>query len=82
MGDPTYPLFSIFAFIGFVVGLIPMTWHLQSWNSGTCIYMIWASFASLIEFVDSIVWNGSVRNPAPVWCDICAYMFSASYVFV
>ncbi|PSS11042.1 hypothetical protein PHLCEN_2v3338 [Hermanssonia centrifuga] len=26
--------------------------------------------ASLIEFVDSIVWHGNIGNPAPVWCDI------------
>ncbi|EED83593.1 hypothetical fungal pheromone GPCR, STE3-type [Postia placenta Mad-698-R] len=70
MSDPTYPLFSVFAFIGFVAALVPLPWHLQSWNAGTCIYMIWASFASLIEFVDSVVWNGNINNPAPVWCDI------------
>ncbi|KAI0920344.1 hypothetical protein AcV5_010544 [Taiwanofungus camphoratus] len=70
MGDPTYPLFPTFAFLGFVVALVPMAWHLQAWNAGTCIYMIWASFASLIEFVDAVVWNGSTHNIAPVWCDI------------
>ncbi|KAH9919597.1 pheromone A receptor-domain-containing protein [Fomitopsis serialis] len=70
MGDTTYPLFPIFAFLGFVVGLIPIPWHLQGWNAGTCLYMIWVSLASLVVFVDSIVWNGSVSDPAPIWCDI------------
>ncbi|KAI0729144.1 putative fungal pheromone GPCR, STE3-type [Fomitopsis betulina] len=70
MGDPTYPLFTIFAFLGFVVGLIPMPWHLQGWNAGTCLYMIWVSLACLIQFVDSIVWNGNLNNPEPIWCDI------------
>ncbi|RPD76939.1 STE3-domain-containing protein [Lentinus tigrinus ALCF2SS1-7] len=68
--DPTYPLFPIFSFIGVVLGLLPLSWHLQAWNAGTCIYMLWAGLASLVEFVDSIVWYGSLRDVAPVWCDI------------
>ncbi|KAM5538793.1 hypothetical protein V8D89_007515 [Ganoderma adspersum] len=68
--DPTYPLFPIFSFLGFVLALAPIPWHLQAWNAGTCIYMLWASLASLVEFVDSIVWYGSLRDVAPVWCDI------------
>ncbi|KAL6308805.1 putative fungal pheromone GPCR, STE3-type [Sparassis latifolia] len=70
MAASPYPLFSVFAFIGFVVGLIPFSWHIQAWNAGTCVYMIWSSFACLIEFVDSIVWYGNTKNYAPVWCDI------------
>ncbi|KAI8968749.1 STE3-domain-containing protein [Trametes punicea] len=68
--DPTYPLFPIFAFFGFILALVPLPWHFQAWNAGTCIYMLWASLASLVEFVDSIVWNGSLKDVAPVWCDI------------
>ncbi|EGO28761.1 hypothetical protein SERLADRAFT_406185 [Serpula lacrymans var. lacrymans S7.9] len=68
--NPTYPLFPIFAFFGFILVLIPLPWHLQAWNAGTCVYMIWAAVACLIEFVNSVVWNGSALNVAPVWCDI------------
>ncbi|KAF9814625.1 hypothetical protein IEO21_04988 [Rhodonia placenta] len=70
MSDPTYPLFSVCALLGFVAALIPLPWHFQSWNAGTCMYIVWASLASLIEFIDSVVWNGNINNPAPVWCDI------------
>ncbi|KAH9856258.1 STE3-domain-containing protein [Lenzites betulinus] len=68
--DPTYPLLPIFAFLGFIVGLIPLSWHLQAWNAGTCVYMIWASFACLIQFINSIIWKSSLQDVAPVWCDI------------
>ncbi|KAJ7585914.1 fungal pheromone STE3G-protein-coupled receptor [Mycena floridula] len=68
--DPTYPLFPVFAFLGFVLPLIPLTWHFQAWNSGTCYYMVWSSLACLNQFVNSIVWAGNINNPAPVWCDI------------
>ncbi|KZT69398.1 putative fungal pheromone GPCR, STE3-type [Daedalea quercina L-15889] len=70
ISESAYPLFPTFAFFGFVVGLIPLPWHLQGWNAGTCIYMLWVSLASLVEFVDSIVWNANINDPAPVWCDI------------
>ncbi|TDL26939.1 STE3-domain-containing protein [Rickenella mellea] len=68
--DPTYPAFPIFSFIGFVLALVPISWHLQAWNGGTCLYMLWASVACLNYFINSIVWHGNALNPAPVWCDI------------
>ncbi|KAI0682988.1 pheromone A receptor-domain-containing protein [Cerioporus squamosus] len=68
--DPTYPLFPVFAFLGFILALVPLPWHFQAWNAGTCIYMVWASLASLIQFVDSIIWRGNIINSAPIWCDI------------
>ncbi|KIJ08360.1 hypothetical protein PAXINDRAFT_182292 [Paxillus involutus ATCC 200175] len=67
--DP-YPLFPVFAFLGFVLALVPLPWHLQAWNSGTCAYMLWVSLSCLVQFVNSVVWHGNVNNPAPVWCDI------------
>ena len=71
MSDSSYPLFPVVSLLGCVVSFIPLPWHLQAWNAGTCIYMFWAGFASLIQFVNSVVWHGNMENVAPVWCDIC-----------
>ncbi|KAF9025629.1 STE3-like pheromone receptor [Hymenopellis radicata] len=76
--DPTYPLFPIFAFLGFIVVLIPLPWHLQAWNSGTCAFMIWTAVQCLIAFINCVIWYGSVENFAPVWCDISAQLLLAS----
>ncbi|KAH7882764.1 pheromone A receptor-domain-containing protein [Phlebopus sp. FC_14] len=65
-----YPVYPVFAFSGFVLSLIPLPWHLQAWNSGTCYYMIWTALACLNQFINSIVWHRSAINYAPVWCDI------------
>ncbi|KAG5730498.1 hypothetical protein E4T56_gene13650, partial [Termitomyces sp. T112] len=70
MLDPTYPLYPIFTFTGCVLVLIPLPWHLQAWNSGTCFYMIWAALACLNQFVNSVVWANNAINTAPIWCDI------------
>ncbi|KAJ3973664.1 pheromone receptor [Lentinula raphanica] len=70
MANLDYPLFPIFAFFGFFLPLIPLPWHFQAWNSGTCYFMLWASLACLNQFVNSIIWKGNVINSAPVWCDI------------
>nr|AGG68697.1 putative pheromone receptor [Flammulina velutipes]QPK40831.1 putative pheromone receptor [Flammulina velutipes] len=70
MADPTYPLLSVFSFIGFVVSLIPLPWHLQAWNSGTCAFMIWTAALCLVRFINSVIWHGNMDNVAPVWCDI------------
>ena len=77
--DPTYPLYSLLSFLGFLVALIPFSWHLQAWNAGTCAYMFWVSFACLIEFVNSLVWAGNLKNNIPVWCDISNHFSPLHY---
>ena len=37
------------------------------------MYMIWTALNCLVQFVDSIIWNGNTINRAPVWCDFCKY---------
>lgn len=73
MADPSYPAFSIFAFISFIIVLIPLPWHFQSWNSGTCLYMVWTAVGCLNLFVNSIIWHNNIIDWAPIWCDICKY---------
>ncbi|KAI0702581.1 STE3-domain-containing protein [Earliella scabrosa] len=68
--DPTWPAYPIVSFLGFILVLVPLPWHLQAWNSGTCYYMIWTALGCLNEFVNSIVWHNNVLNVAPIWCDI------------
>ncbi|KAL1742319.1 pheromone B alpha 2 receptor [Schizophyllum fasciatum] len=70
MIDPTYPAFPIFAFLGIVCCMVPLPWHLQSWNSGTCFLMIWTAVACLNMFINAVVWKDHSRNVAPVWCEI------------
>ncbi|RDB18297.1 Pheromone B alpha 3 receptor [Hypsizygus marmoreus] len=70
MADPAYPAFSVFSFLGFVLVLIPLPWHFQAWNSGTCLFMIWTAIGSLNLFINSIIWHNNAIDWAPVWCDI------------
>nr|WCD39441.1 Ste3-4 [Ganoderma boninense] len=72
MLNPEYPAFPILSLIGAVLVIIPLPWHFQAWNSGTCLFMIWTSIACLNLGVNAIIWNNNVLNFAPVWCDICA----------
>jgi hypothetical protein len=71
MTDFAYPLFPVFALLGAILPLVPLAWHLQAWNSGTCFYMLWASVICLNQFVNSILWHETAVDFAPVWCDIC-----------
>ncbi|KAJ7051652.1 pheromone A receptor-domain-containing protein [Mycena amicta] len=80
MLDLTYPLFPICAFLGFVMVLVPLPWHLHAWNSGTCFYMMWSSLACLNLFINSVVWADDVINKAPIWCDISIRIIMGSSV--
>nr|AGG68685.1 putative pheromone receptor [Flammulina velutipes]QHW03267.1 putative pheromone receptor protein isoform 5 [Flammulina filiformis] len=77
MTDPTYPLFPICAFLGFVISLVPLPWHLQAWNSGTCAFMIWTATMCLVQFVNAIIWKDNMDNIAPIWCDISTQIILA-----
>ncbi|KAG6329401.1 hypothetical protein ID866_9688 [Astraeus odoratus] len=80
MGDPPNWFFSTCAFIGFVFVTIPLPWHLEAWNTGTCLYMIWTGLGCLNQFINSVVWNSDVINKAPVWCDISTKFIVGSAV--
>ncbi|KAL1937922.1 hypothetical protein VTO73DRAFT_12672 [Trametes versicolor] len=67
---PAYPIFPIVAALGTVLALIPLPWHAEAGNTGTCYFMIWTALGCLNQLVNSIVWAGNVDNVAPIWCDI------------
>ncbi|KZS93803.1 fungal pheromone STE3G-protein-coupled receptor [Sistotremastrum niveocremeum HHB9708] len=56
-------------FCSFIV-LIPLPWHLYSWNGGTCLIMIYASLGLIIRSIDRIIWDDNVKDNRHVWCDI------------
>nr|AWT57989.1 Pheromone receptor [Lentinula edodes] len=68
--DPTFPLYPIFAFLGVVLCVIPLPWHLHAWNSGTCAFMAWVGCFCLVLFINSLIWADNAINSIPVWCDI------------
>jgi pheromone a factor receptor len=79
-----YPneVYTTFAFFGLMFSVIPFAWHLQAWNTGTCLFMFWAGLGCLNAFVNSIVWHHSVINYAPVWCDISSRIIIAISVAI
>ncbi|KAJ7055539.1 STE3-domain-containing protein [Mycena amicta] len=74
-GSPDW-VFQTFAFIGFVLSFIPLPWHLEAWNVGTCLYMIWTGVACLVLFVNSIVWQNNVIDWSPTWCDLSTHFMN------
>ncbi|KAJ3983071.1 pheromone receptor [Lentinula detonsa] len=78
--DPTFPLFPVFAFLAFVLSIIPLSWHMQAWNSGTCAFMIWVGAFCLVEFINSLIWSDNAINSVPVWCDISSQIIAGAGV--
>jgi len=74
MADAPNSVYTVFSFIGFVLCAIPFYWHLEAWNTGTCMYMAWTGIGCLIQCINSIVWNGNMVNRAPVYCDIVTHI--------
>ncbi|EMD35181.1 STE3-like pheromone receptor B mating type [Gelatoporia subvermispora B] len=82
MSDLQYPAYSVLALLSAVIVLIPLPWHLEAWNSGTCLYMIWTSLACLNFGINTIVWHNNALNPTPVWCDISSRIIVAVSVAI
>ncbi|KAI0270658.1 putative fungal pheromone GPCR, STE3-type [Gloeopeniophorella convolvens] len=76
------PVFPVCALLGAVLVAIPLPWHLEAWNSGTCYFMIWTSVACLNQFVNSMIWRNNALNVAPVWCDISTRIMIGSSVAI
>ncbi|KAJ7622027.1 pheromone B alpha 1 receptor [Roridomyces roridus] len=74
-GAPNW-VFSMFSFIAFLISVIPLPWHLEAWNVGTCMFMLWSGFANLVLFIDSIIWNGNMIDWSPTWCDISTHFLN------
>jgi pheromone a factor receptor len=66
----TNHVFSAFSCLGFILVSIPFPWHLEAWNTGTCLYMFWVSISCLTFFINSVIWDANTVNWAPGWCDI------------
>ncbi|KAF5388625.1 hypothetical protein D9757_004785 [Collybiopsis confluens] len=65
-------LYFGFSFLGFILVLIPFSWHLKAKNTGTCLFMAWIGSACLVFSINSMLWNGTADNFAPIWCGISA----------
>ncbi|OJT14432.1 Pheromone B alpha 3 receptor [Trametes pubescens] len=82
MSNFEYPAYPILALIAAVLVLIPMPWHLQAWNSGTCLFMVWTAIGCLNLGVNAIVWNADAIDRAPIWCDISSHIIVAVAVAI
>ncbi|KAJ7215351.1 pheromone A receptor-domain-containing protein [Mycena pura] len=71
-GPPNW-VFPVFSFLGMVLALVPLPWHLKALNVGTSMCMLWVALGCLVFFVDSIVWRGNVIDWSPTWCDISTH---------
>ncbi|TCD62967.1 a-factor receptor [Steccherinum ochraceum] len=82
MTDITYPAYPILAIVAAVLVLVPLPWHFQAWNAGTCLFMVWTSVACLNLGINSIVWHSDAINHAPIWCDISSRIIVAVAVAI
>ncbi|KAG8720360.1 a-factor receptor [Ceratobasidium sp. 394] len=57
--------------------LLPSPWHWKAKNTGTLLYIGWTVTGNLVFMINSIIWAGNIRDPAPVWCDISSRIIIA-----
>ncbi|KAF5321186.1 hypothetical protein D9619_001396 [Psilocybe cf. subviscida] len=74
--------FSAFSFLTFILVCIPFPWHLEAWNTGTCLYMFWTALGLLSLFINSVIWADNAIDWAPVWCDITSRVIIAISVAI
>ncbi|GJE86298.1 fungal a-factor pheromone receptor STE3 [Phanerochaete sordida] len=58
------------SFISFFLVSIPLYWHLEAWNVGCILYIIWIGMSSLIFGINGCIWRDNAIVYVPVWGDI------------
>ncbi|KAJ7433665.1 pheromone A receptor-domain-containing protein [Mycena galericulata] len=74
------PVFPVFAFLGFILSLVPLYWQFEAWNAGVIWYIFWTSLSCLTQYFNSVVWAGNTVNSAPAWCEISIRIMMAASV--
>ena len=77
--SPDSTVLTILAGISGVLTLIPLPWHLESWNIGTVFYMFWVSLGCFNIFIGGIVWRNDAIIRAIPWCYFCAFWSSPQW---
>ncbi|KAH9967100.1 GPCR fungal pheromone mating factor, partial [Russula compacta] len=68
MSYPPNEVYTIFSFLGFLMSVIPLYWHMEAWNTGTCLAMGWIGVGCLMQCINSIIWNNNMADRARVYC--------------
>ncbi|WWC59158.1 uncharacterized protein I303_101706 [Kwoniella dejecticola CBS 10117] len=63
---------TLFAGLSIILALLPLPVQWRARNSGTLLLITWLLIGNITTFVNGIVWWDSLKNVAPIWCDICA----------
>ncbi|KAF8597848.1 STE3-domain-containing protein [Ceratobasidium sp. AG-I] len=77
MHEPGFPVLCALAIIAV---LLPLPWHWKARNTGTLLYIGWTLVGNIVFMVNSLVWAGNLKNPAPIWCDISTKLIMAMSV--
>ena len=63
--------------LSLVLLALPAPWHIRANNSGTILYIFWSFLGNLVYLINTVIWSGNIRNPSPIWCDICTFFWPA-----
>ncbi|KAH9964747.1 GPCR fungal pheromone mating factor [Russula compacta] len=68
MDPPPNEVYTTFSFIGFLMCAILFYWHMEAWNTGTCLAMGWVGVGCLIQCINSTIWSNNMVDRARVYC--------------
>ena len=74
-----YPILPAGAFTAAFLVLVPAFWHWRAGNVPTLSLIAWLFTLNLIYGANSLVWSDNIWDKAPVWCDVCEYLFLKLY---
>lgn len=65
------------SFVFAALVLVPLAWYFRAPNIAAMAIGIWLSVTNSIYAVDALIWASNDNTWAPIWCDICTYVFVA-----
>ncbi|KAG8802599.1 a-factor receptor [Serendipita sp. 399] len=71
-----FPAYPIVCILSAILALMPIPSHYRAGNIGIIALGVWTFWGNIIAAVNTIYWHGNLRNPNPIWGDICQAYFA------
>jgi len=69
-----YPVLPVFFVLSLLILILPVWGFIRGRNTPVLFYIAWLFLGNAIYGIDMLIWNGSIIDFAPVYCDISEFL--------
>lgn len=75
-------VFPVFAALGTLLTLLPLTWHARTGNIAMILLIFWIALCNFIQFVNTVIWFNNTDDHSRGWCDLSTRLYLMSVIAI